>query len=102
VGVALPRLPAARQRGRPAQPRREARVHRRRPGLAAGSRAGTDPDVTRHVAAICLWVLAWACAGLIPAGMFAARNGDVRMARRELAAGVIGAAGLALIGAWLW
>ena len=56
----------------------------------------------RHVAAICLWVLAWFCAGLIPASLFAARDGERALARRELAGGLAGAAGLALAGALLW
>jgi hypothetical protein len=56
----------------------------------------------RHIAAIGLWVLAWFFAGLIPASLFAARDGKAALARRELATGLLGVAGLALIGAWLW
>ena len=56
----------------------------------------------RHVAAIVLWVLAWFCAGLNPAAWFAARDGNRKTARIELATGVLGAAGLALTGAWAW
>jgi len=52
--------------------------------------------------AVVLWVLAWACAGLIPAAWFAARDGKRDIARMELATGVLGAAGLALIGAVAW
>jgi hypothetical protein len=37
-----------------------------------------------------------------PGCLFAARKGDVRMARAELAAGLAGAAGLAWAGAVLW
>jgi streptomycin 6-kinase len=53
-------------------------------------------------AAIVLWVLAWACAGLIPAAWFAARDGKRGAARAELAIGVGGAGGLAWAGAALW
>jgi hypothetical protein len=56
----------------------------------------------RHGAAIGLWVLAWFCAGLIVTAFFAARDGKAALARLELATGLLGAAGLALIGAWLW
>ena len=56
----------------------------------------------RHIAAIVLWILAWFCAGLIPAAWFAARDGERALARAELATGLLGAAGLALIGADLW
>ena len=55
-----------------------------------------------HALAIACWVLAWFPAGLIVAALFAARDGDARTARLELATGVLGAAGLALIGAALW
>ena len=56
----------------------------------------------RHVAAIVLWVLAWFCAGFIPASLFAARAGDRAVARRELAAGLIGAGALGAAGAVIW
>jgi hypothetical protein len=56
----------------------------------------------RHAAAIGLWILAWFCAGLIPAAFFAARDGARAVARTELAIGVVGGAGLALTGAALW
>lgn len=52
--------------------------------------------------AIVLWVLAWGFAGLIPASIFAARDGKTAVARAELAAGIIGAGGLAWAGAALW
>ena len=52
--------------------------------------------------AIGLWVLAWFWAALIPASIFAARKGKRAMARAELAAGLIGAGGLAWAGAALW
>jgi hypothetical protein len=52
--------------------------------------------------AIILWVLAWLFAGLIPAAWFAARDGKRAAARAELAAGVIGAGGLAWAGAVMW
>jgi hypothetical protein len=52
--------------------------------------------------AIGLWVLAWGFAGLIPAAWFAARNGKTDVARAGLAAGVIGAGGLAWAGAVMW
>jgi len=54
------------------------------------------------VAAVCLWVLAWLCVGLIPAAWFAARDGKTAVARTELAIGVAGAAGLGIAGAVLW
>lgn len=56
----------------------------------------------RHAAAIALWILAWFCAGFIVAAFFAARDGERDIARRELAAGVLGGGGLALIGWWVW
>jgi hypothetical protein len=56
----------------------------------------------RHVAAIVLWILAWFCAGFIVAAFFAARDGERNLARAELATGVLGGGGLALIGAWVW
>ena len=56
----------------------------------------------RHVTAVVLWVYAWAFAGFIPASFFAAKNGKRDEARAELAAGLLGAAGFALIGAWAW
>jgi hypothetical protein len=52
--------------------------------------------------AVACWVGAWFFAGLIPAAWFAARDGKTAVARTELAAGVIGAAGLAWAGALLW
>jgi hypothetical protein len=52
--------------------------------------------------AVVLWLLAWFCAGLIPAAWFAARDGKRDVARAELATGLLGAAGLFLIGWWLW
>jgi hypothetical protein len=59
--------------------------------------------VTPHrYAAICLWILAWFFAGLIPAAWFAARDGRGHLARTELAAGLLGTAGFALTGAALW
>ncbi len=54
------------------------------------------------IAAICLWVLAWFCAGLIPAAFFAASDGKQDLARRELAAGLAGAAWFGIAGAVLW
>jgi hypothetical protein len=56
----------------------------------------------RHIAAVVLWVLAWTCAGFIPAARLAARNGARDIARIELAIGVLGGSGLFLIGWWLW
>ena len=56
----------------------------------------------RHAAAICCWVLAWFCAGLIPAAFFAARDGERNLARTELATGLLGMAGFACIGWVLW
>ena len=56
----------------------------------------------RHIAAIGLWILAWASAGLIPAAWFAARDGKTAAARTELAIGIAGAGGLAWAGAALW
>lgn len=56
----------------------------------------------RHLLAILFWILAWFCAGLIVAAFFAARDGHVRTARLELATGLLGGAGFALIGVWLW
>lgn len=58
--------------------------------------------MTRHAAAIALWVLAWACAGLIPASWFAAIRGKRAVARAELAIGLAGAGGLAWAGAVVW
>jgi len=57
--------------------------------------------VTRHAAAIGLFLLAWGCSGLGVAGVFAAEKGK-RAAAAELAIGVIGTAGLAWAGAALW
>lgn len=54
------------------------------------------------VLAVACWVLAWACSGLIVTAWFAARDGDAHAARAELTIGVLGAAGLALIGVQLW
>ena len=56
----------------------------------------------RHAAAITLWVLAWACSGLIVAAWFAARDGNRDAARAELAAGLAGAGVLAGAGWWVW
>jgi hypothetical protein len=56
----------------------------------------------RHAAAIVLWILAWFCSGFIVAAFFAARDGARDIARRELAAGVLGTTGFVLIGWWLW
>jgi len=56
----------------------------------------------RHAAAIVLWILAWFCAGFIPAAWFAARDGETAIARRELAAGLLGAGALAGAGAVIW
>ncbi|HET9968527.1 MAG TPA: hypothetical protein VFQ68_09845 [Streptosporangiaceae bacterium] len=56
----------------------------------------------RYAAAIVLWVLAWGCAGFIPAGIFAARNGRRARAGAEIAGGIAGAAGLAWAGAAAW
>jgi len=56
----------------------------------------------RHIAAIGLWLLAWATAGLIPAAWFTARDGKTAAASAELAAGIAGAGGLAWAGAALW
>jgi type IV secretory pathway TrbD component len=56
----------------------------------------------RHAAAIGLWAAAWACSGFIVAAWFAAKNGKRDIARAELAIGLIGGGGLALIGAWVW
>ena len=52
--------------------------------------------------AIACWVAAWCCSGLIVASFFAAKNGKRYEARAEFAAGLLGAAGFALIGAWAW
>jgi hypothetical protein len=52
--------------------------------------------------AVVLWLFAWFCAGLIPAAWFAARDGERALARAELAIGLLGAAGLFLIGWWVW
>jgi hypothetical protein len=52
--------------------------------------------------AIACWVAAWTCSGLIVAAWFAARGGKAGIARAELAAGLLGAAGFALIGWWAW
>jgi len=52
--------------------------------------------------AVCCWVAAWFFAGLIPASLFAARDGKRDAARAELAAGLLGAAGFTLIGLDLW
>ena len=52
--------------------------------------------------AIACWVLAWICSGFIPAAFFAARARKPDIALMEAAIGVLGAAGLALIGAALW
>ena len=62
--------------------------------------AREEPDV--KTAAVACWVLAWTCAGLIPAAFFAARDGHVARARALLAAGIAGAAGLGYAGAALW
>jgi hypothetical protein len=56
----------------------------------------------RHAGAIGLWLLAWFFAGLIPASLFAAKDGERALARRELAAGLIGTAALACAGVLLW
>jgi len=56
----------------------------------------------RHIAAIGLWLLAWASAGLIPAAWFAARDGKTAAGIAELAAGIAGAGGLTWAGAALW
>jgi hypothetical protein len=56
----------------------------------------------RQLTAVCLWILAWYCAGLIPVAWFAARGGKRAAARAGLAIGLAGAAGLALTGAALW
>jgi hypothetical protein len=56
----------------------------------------------RQIAAIGLWVLAWFSAGFIAAAFFAARDGHADIARRELAGGLIGAAGLTYAGVLLW
>ena len=53
-------------------------------------------------AAVILWVLAWGCAGFIPAAWFAAINGKRGVARAELAIGIAGAAGLGWAGAVTW
>lgn len=55
----------------------------------------------RYAAAIALWLLAWACAGLGATGIFSARNGRRGVALAELAA-VLAAAGLAWAGAAAW
>ena len=52
--------------------------------------------------AVVQWVLAWFFAGLIPASLFAAKDGERFRARAELATGLIGTAGFALAGALLW
>ena len=52
--------------------------------------------------AVCCWVAAWFFAGLIPTSFFAARDGKRDEARTELATGLLGAAGFALIGLDLW
>lgn len=56
----------------------------------------------RHAGAIACWLAAWTCAGLIPASFFAARGGKRDIARIELATGILGAAGFALLGTDLW
>lgn len=56
----------------------------------------------RHALAIACWVAGWFCAGFIVAAWFAARAGKRDVARMEFATGVLGAAGLACIGAVLW
>jgi hypothetical protein len=56
----------------------------------------------RQLTAVCLWILAWYCAGLIPVAFFAARDGRRAVARAELAIGITGAAGLGWAGAALW
>jgi len=56
----------------------------------------------RHAAAVGLWLLAWASAGLIPGSWFVRKNGKTAMARAELAIGIAGAGGLAWAGAALW
>jgi len=56
----------------------------------------------RHIAAIGLWILAWASAGLIPAAWFAARDGKTAAASAELAAGIAGAGGFFGAGVALW
>jgi hypothetical protein len=52
--------------------------------------------------AIACWLAAWTCSGLIPAAWFAARDGKRDIAQAELATGILGTAGFALIGAWAW
>lgn len=58
--------------------------------------------MTRHVFAICLWVLAWYFAGFIVVAWFAARDGKPEVARRELACGLAGAAGFTAAGVIVW
>ena len=58
--------------------------------------------MSRHFTAVLLWILAWFPAGLIVAAWLSARDGKRAVARAELAAGVIGAAGLACAGAVAW
>lgn len=58
--------------------------------------------MTRHVLAAGLWLLAWLCAGLVPAAFLAARDGKTAAARTELAVGLAGAGGLAYAGAVVW
>lgn len=84
------------------QPRHQGRVRHgnlgRRSRQARTGRKGAD---VRYAAAIALWLLAWACAGLGAAGIFSARNGRRGVALAELAA-VLAAAGLAWAGAAAW
>lgn len=56
----------------------------------------------RHALAIGCWILAWFCAGLLPAAWSAHRDGERNLARKELATGILGTAGFALTGAVLW
>ena len=56
----------------------------------------------RHAAAVVLWVLAWTCAGFTVVSLFAAGKGDMRVARRELAVGLLGAGALAGAGWVVW
>jgi hypothetical protein len=49
-----------------------------------------------------MWVLAWFCAGLIPAAFFAARDGQRATARTELAIGLAGTGIFTWIGVTLW
>ena len=53
-------------------------------------------------AAVACWVLAWMCAGSVPAAFFAARDGKTRTARIELAGGLFAAGCFAAAGVVLW